>query len=260
MSDKNLPPSNKRLTKARKDGKVPKSRVVSAAATWAALGLAFIPWLAWVRNGSLVQWIEYRVFTPYDAITFALWFVSAMSLTLVGVLAAGGSIAVLAQTKLLFCPSQLARGFEQYRPGAFLERARGNALDACLGLLRCIFLALVVAPSLCELVTAAPVIFHRDRATGLEILLSRVWCLYLRGTVALVSIAGVAYVLARWRFYRKLRMSFQEIKDEYKEDEGDPHAKAQRKHDHRAMLFSEIEKRVRRSKVVVVRRRPVKGS
>jgi len=51
-------------------------------------------------------------------------------------------------------------------------------------------------------------------------------------------------------------MSLQEMKDEHKEDEGDPHAKAARKHEHKMLLFAEIEKRVRRSKVVVVSRMP----
>jgi flagellar biosynthesis protein FlhB len=49
-------------------------------------------------------------------------------------------------------------------------------------------------------------------------------------------------------------MTLQEVREEHKEDEGDPHQKSQRKHEHRAMLMSEVEKRVRRAKVVIVRR------
>jgi flagellar biosynthesis protein FlhB len=49
-------------------------------------------------------------------------------------------------------------------------------------------------------------------------------------------------------------MSLQELKDEHKDEEGDPHTKASRKHEHKMLLMSEIEKRIKRSKVVVVRK------
>jgi flagellar biosynthesis protein FlhB len=75
-----------------------------------------------------------------------------------------------------------------------------------------------------------------------------------RGAVALTVIAAVSYAISWWNFMRQYRMSLQEMKDEHKEDEGDPHAKAARKHEHKMLLFAEIEKRVRRSKVVVVSR------
>ena len=51
---------------------------------------------------------------------------------------------------------------------------------------------------------------------------------------------------------RQNRMSLQELKDEFKESEGDQHFKSAQKQEHRAMLFSEIRKRVQRAKVVVV--------
>ena len=55
---------------------------------------------------------------------------------------------------------------------------------------------------------------------------------------------------------RQNRMSFEEVKEEYKESEGDPHLRAARRHEHQAMAMSEIEKQVRSSKVLVIRKRP----
>jgi len=56
VSQKEFPPSIKRLNKARREGKTPKSRMVSLAASWWGLILVLFPAFAWVRNGTLVQW------------------------------------------------------------------------------------------------------------------------------------------------------------------------------------------------------------
>jgi type III secretion protein U len=55
---------------------------------------------------------------------------------------------------------------------------------------------------------------------------------------------------------RQQRMSFEEVREEYKENEGDPHLRAARRHEHQALAMAEIEKRVRSSKVLVIRKRP----
>ena len=45
------------------------------------------------------------------------------------------------------------------------------------------------------------------------------------GTIFLV-IAGADYLFTRWKFLKDQKMSFKEMKDEYKNSEGDPHVKA----------------------------------
>jgi len=45
------------------------------------------------------------------------------------------------------------------------------------------------------------------------------------GTVFLI-IAGADYMFTRWKFLKDQKMSFKEMKDEYKNSEGDPHVKA----------------------------------
>jgi flagellar biosynthesis protein FlhB len=254
MSEKQFPPSIRRLLKARREGKVVKSRMVSTAISWISLAPAIIPVVAWVRNGSLVQWSSYQVWTPQVALGEAAWLGLSISLLLVGVLAGSALVVGLSQTKLLFLPSQLLRGFQQYRPGAFLGRVREAFVDAAVGMLRCCCVALVLLPVFYEVTTFVPSPLEGVAGQGLGVLSSKLWSLYCRGALALGSIAVVAYALARWRFYRQHKMSLQELRDEYKDDEGDPHTKAHRKQEHRALLFAEVEKRVRRSQVVVVRR------
>jgi type III secretion protein U len=254
MSDKQFPPSIKRLNKARKEGKIVKSRMVSSAVCWWAAILAILPVVAWVRNGTLIQWIDYKVWTPQVAFYQGGLLGLKISCLLVGAVALGSVCVDLAQTKGLFLPSQLAKGFEQYRPGAFIGRVKESLIDSALGLVRCCVIAVFLVPVFAQIMLVTPSSFDGTMGAAMVAFERTIRSVCVRGGTALIIIAAVAYALARWRFYKQQMMSHQDLKDEYKEDEGDPHTKAHRKHEHRSMLFSEVEKRVKRSKVVVVRR------
>jgi flagellar biosynthesis protein FlhB len=76
----------------------------------------------------------------------------------------------------------------------------------------------------------------------------------LRGTVILGLLAIASYALVRWRFFARNKMSLEELREEYKQEEGDPHIRAARRHEHQMLAMGELEKRVRNAKVIVVRR------
>ena len=48
----------------------------------------------------------------------------------------------------------------------------------------------------------------------------------LKAGIIFLIIAGVDYMFTRWKFLKDQKMSFKEIKDEYKNSEGDPHMKS----------------------------------
>ncbi len=66
----------------------------------------------------------------------------------------------------------------------------------------------------------------------------------------LLTFAAGDWALSRFFHRRKLRMSHQDMVDEYKNMEGDPHVKGQRKQLHRSLLEGSLNK-VRQAKVVV---------
>ena len=71
------------------------------------------------------------------------------------------------------------------------------------------------------------------------------------GGVFLV-IGAVDYMLQKKQFMKGLKMSKDEVHREYKEDEGDPHIKHQRKHIHQEMLAESEVHNVPKADVVVV--------
>jgi len=46
-----------------------------------------------------------------------------------------------------------------------------------------------------------------------------------KASIAFLVISGADYMVTRWKFMKDQKMSFKEIKDEYKNTEGDPHVK-----------------------------------
>jgi len=198
--------------------------------------------------------MNYKVWTPEVALVEASWLGCKVICLLVAAVGFSGLAVGLAQTKGLFLPSQLFRGAQQYRPGAFFGKVKESSIDMALASLRCGVLLALVAPIVLSLADITPSSFQGSRDAASQGFYLLIRGIFVRGGYGLLLIALVAYSLARWRFYKQLKMSLQEVRDEYKEDEGDPHTKAARKHEHRMLLFSEVEKRVKKSKVVVVRR------
>jgi flagellar biosynthetic protein FlhB len=68
----------------------------------------------------------------------------------------------------------------------------------------------------------------------------------------LVTYAALDYALERRRFLKSLAMSDQDLRDEYKEREGDPNAKYARKMIWQEWAILDMERRIRRSRCVVV--------
>jgi flagellar biosynthetic protein FlhB len=117
-------------------------------------------------------------------------------------------------------------------------------------------LLLVVVPAFCALEAQSSLLFGLEGQQRATLLGAAVRELVWRIGSLLGLLAAVSYGLARWKFFREHRMSLHELREEHREGEGDPHLKAARKHEHAALVMADLERRVRRSKVIVVRRAP----
>ncbi|PIR17806.1 MAG: hypothetical protein COV46_02650, partial [Deltaproteobacteria bacterium CG11_big_fil_rev_8_21_14_0_20_49_13] len=69
--------------------------------------------------------------------------------------------------------------------------------------------------------------------------------------ICFVVIAFVDLAVQRWQYKKQMRMTKEEVKREYKEDEGDPLIKSMRKHLYQDMVMGDVKQAVRSSDVVV---------
>ena len=255
MSEKRFPPSIQRLKKARRDGKVVKSQLLIMVSGW-LLGMGFF-WLTlpWVRSRTLIHWLKSQVLGSESALITALLFSAGIVVSFSSAVALGCVISGSLQTRGLFATRLIVPDVKRLQPDRSLSKVKEGAGEALFGLVRVAVLITVLAPIVVAFVFSAHSLVWEPGEKVTTLILRLVAVMIERG-VATVFVCGlVAYWCARWRHLKQQRMSMDELREEHKESEGDPHLRAARRHEHKALAMAEIEKRVKSSKVLVIRRR-----
>ena len=232
--EKTEEPTPKKRDKFREDGRVASSRDVGAVAVGvAALGLAHAWGSSWARAGerAFADAIRHIAEVPAEGTTALPRAIAEMGGALVRigapvclVLFAITAIAGLVQSGGLWSNKLLAPSFDRIGFAGGLKRMFGGRTVVELGLsvlkAAAIGFALwwAVADEIAELPALA--------AVTLEVALAAIGELLARlALVALLvgaAIAALDYVIARRRTENEMRMTKQEIKDEVKQQEGDP--------------------------------------
>lgn len=73
----------------------------------------------------------------------------------------------------------------------------------------------------------------------------------LKVCICFIALSLIDYMVQRWNFMKEMRMTKEEVKREYKQDEGDPAIKGERRRLHREMAFGDVKSAVKKSDVVV---------
>ncbi len=234
MSDeKPLDPTPARIAKARREGNVPRSPELAAAAAFGAGAIAACAVAAPI--GALAQRALFaaargRPALHEEAATLALAALPAFAAAAFAVLAGmvqGGGLRV---TGLGVKPERLDP-LEGMRRIASRETP-AHALRATIA-----FAAAIAA--------IAPAVAHAIVASGSVLGVAAAAAGGVRRTLFAACAVGLLfaaaeYALVRGAWLRKLRMSLDELKREVKEEEGDPHARSRRRSHHRSLLRGAI--------------------
>jgi len=145
--------------------------------------------------------------------------------------AAAGAAGHLVQTGLMFTPDKLKLDFGKLSPLQGLKRVFG--LDGLIQFAKSLLKVAVTAvlawwilkPHLSEMERLATV----DPAAILPFLADILRRLVFAVLALLLVITGADWFVQKQRFMARLRMSKEELKEEFKNTEGDPHVKARQK-------------------------------
>jgi flagellar biosynthesis protein FlhB len=235
--EKSLEPSEKRLQDAREKGDVPRSQEVKHVAMLggglvvvSSLLLTFIGTLTPMLTG-LIANADKLVVTGENVHTLTLDVLAPLSMLLMpilGLLFVLALVGGLAQGRPTFSMSKIAPKWSKLSPIAGLKRIYG--LQSLIEFVKTLAKFAVVSIIVAQLVWP-------DRAR-LETLLSDepmamvefVRLLIVRLVTAVVIIVTVIWAIDYFFQYRsfmkRMMMTRQEVKDEHKQSEGDPHIKA----------------------------------
>ncbi|MFT8346457.1 flagellar biosynthesis protein FlhB [Gluconobacter oxydans] len=238
--DKTEAPSSQRLQKAREDGQIVMSReamnFVALLGGFAGIFMV-LPYLVTdfvhvmqvlMANAGTVPMAQGGLLNSTDhAIEAGLKLAVPMAAT-VAVLCLGGGFL---QTGFLIHPESLLPKFERISPLAGFKRIAGGGTlpDTFKALAKFAIFAVVLWNISKGAIPSAP------RMVGLEPgpLLKMMADLGFRAASAMILaqlvIAGFDIFWMRFRHISKLKMSREDLKDEYKNTEGDPHVKGRQK-------------------------------
>lgn len=263
--DKTEQPTPRKLRDARKEGNVWKSREATSTLVllvWLVLG-AVAAGLVGLRLQALVQASLRSLDGDFVTRVRDLGWLAVEGLVLVtasllvpAMLA--GALVEFLQVGPVLAFTKLKPSFDKLNPAEGLKRmfSADNLVEAAKSLLKTAVLAVVgwvvLRGSLAQFAALAGEDPHLV-APRLEQLLWQSSVRLAGATVA--AFAGLAILDAAWQrhsFMKKMRMSRRDIRDEHKQDEGDPHVKAQRRQTHREWSERNAAQAARQADVLVV--------
>jgi len=255
-SQKTEEPTQRKLEEARRKGDLPVSRDVASLTL--VLGCLILvgglgPWLAGRLADLLLPFAEHAdgmlLDSPADAWHLLAHVTGRAGLLLLPVaviLVAGALLAFVAQNGIVASAERIQPKLDRLSPIAGVKRVFSlrNLVEFLKGLAKIsavgVALAITIAPVLdrLEAITLADAAALPDLLTGLLVRL------LLAVLVASLAIALVDLVWQQVEWRRQQRMSLQELKDEFRQTEGDPHVKGRirqlRRERARNRMFQEL--------------------
>jgi flagellar biosynthetic protein FlhB len=253
-ADKPHDPTEKRLNDAREKGQIPRSQDMLTAAAYAGFLLAALAFgMAAVTGAAEAGMVLLARPERVDAIggVTAMLF-AVLPLFLVPALPVLGLL--LAQRGLLFTPANLlpklsridplAAARHRFGPDGLMEFAKGTAKMLLIGVLLGLFLHGEAA-----VILTSPMLDPGQGSALMIDLLMR----FLMIIFGLALVLGAADYL--WQVYRhriRNRMSRQDLMDEYRDAEGDPHTRATRRQRGQEIAMNRMLADVPTADVIVV--------
>jgi flagellar biosynthetic protein FlhB len=262
MSDKTEAPSARRLADAREKGQIPRSMELNTAAVLLVGTL-----LLQGQGGGLVGAIREllvnaishpSVQDPNEAWLRDLFYTSAMrvlpslGLFLISILVLGVAVTV-AQTGFLWASKRVGFDFSRLNPLSGFKRifSSQGLFEIGKNLLKLGLVGYVAYSYLNTNAAELMRLCQMDFSIAVQSWLSLAITLALRigGSYLVLAIADYAY--QRWNFMKKMRMTKEEVKEEYKHSEGNPFLKGRIRSQMRRMARTRMMTNVPKATVVI---------
>lgn len=263
MSERTEAPTPKRISEARKKGQVARSHELSSAAMLLAAAV-----LLRGPGATLVQESQNLMVTSIasinntevtvDSITGI--FMSAVqsllpSLVLIGAgFLATAVIVNTAQTKLLFTTSKWKPDISRLNPINGFKRmfSKNGLIELGKSLLKLLVVGYFAYDFLNGNKDQFLSLEHQQLSLGISHFVDMAFSLILRVAAAYFALAAMDYLYQRWSYMKSMRMNREEIKEEMKQQEGDPFIRGRIRSQQRRMARMRMMSNVHKASVVVV--------
>lgn len=182
--------------------------------------------------------------------------VTAFAVTAGPMLAAAalvGIVATLAQTRLLVAGEIIRPKFSKINPLNGFKRlfSLRSIMEAVKGLIKITILLIFIYNNLVNLMNISSRFMYTDLGAACTELFQEIFNMLLQVCLAFVTIAFFDFLYQRWEYERQMKMSKQEIKEEYKQTEGDPQIKSRIRQVQRTMAQQRMMQQVPQADVII---------
>ena len=262
QDDKTEPATQRRRDAVREKGQVAKSREVTSVAVLVAAAVYFYFFTGITGEAisrttrHFFQAASVRMETQEDLFSLLIVAVQAAGWALVpllGFVVVFSIFAHVIQFGLLFAPEALVPKMNRMNPLEGLKRLVGKQgwMDLFKSLGKVALVGYVGYLTLSEAWPELPKLSQTPPAEVLAFLLAFATKIIVRSTLVLIFLAAVDYAFQRYSFEQSIKMSKDEVKQEYKQREGDPLVKARIRQVQRDMSRRRMMAAVPKADVVI---------
>jgi len=170
-----------------------------------------------------------------------------------GVTAILATVATFAQTRLLVTGESLKPKFSRISPLQGFKRlfSLRSVVEALKNLLKIGILLYLIYNYFRGVIVSFARFLDMDVAQACALLFDDIFNLILQVVVAFIVVAAADYLYQWWDYERQMKMSKQEVKEEYKQTEGDPQVKGKIKQIQRQRAQQRMMQQVPGADVVI---------
>jgi flagellar biosynthetic protein FlhB len=236
--DKTEDPTSKRLSDARNEGNIAQSSEIKVLASLVA-ALVIIgylaPGMATDLKTALVPFIERpeqiavnREALPGLMITLGVGMGKVLLVPMVLVVVLGIGAQATQAKGFMWVTKNIIPSFAKLNPLEGVKRlfSATQAIEFVKQLLKLVVLGVVLAWMIWRNVREFENLATLDLMGILEYIHDRVYWLIFATVLMMAALTAGDYLFQHWRWIQKMKMSKQEVKDEHKNQEGDPQIKA----------------------------------
>ena len=228
--------TSKKIEDARKDGNIPKSQDTSAFITLVVALGSFLALLSWIESRIIYLYHYYQSLIGTEItkeVTLQMSMISLrevvfMVIPLALAVAIAGILANVMQTGFLFTTKPLMPNFSKLDPIKGFKNlfALKKLIETIKTLLKVSVVMGVSYIFLWDFTKELPTVIYFPLFDQLSWLKEKMLILAAVILIIFLVLALADLLFVRYNYFKELRMSKQEIKDEYKQMEGDPKIKA----------------------------------
>ena len=162
-------------------------------------------------------------------------------------------IIVLMQSKFLWATDRIKFKLSRINPLSGIKRmfALRSLVELVKSLIKVAILIYILYFNIVGVINDLPGMIDWDIMQAVRYAGDRILALIIAVGIAFAGVAALDFLYQRWEYEKNIRMTKQEVKDEYKQMEGNPEIKSARRQKQREFAMSRMMQAVEEADVVV---------